>query len=105
MFVVSAYHRPDPFGSFVAADLAGASWNHAIQLSSARGGYISFQLVVKSDTPCRDCKLSIDSTQPVEVYSEWFHLNTPDKHYYPDALIPIHVPFSFQMPDPENAIE
>ena len=50
LFVVSAYHRPDPFGSFVASDLAGASWNHSIQLTSARGGYVSFQLVVKSDT-------------------------------------------------------
>ncbi len=105
LLVVSAYHRPDPFGSFVASDAAGASWNHSIQLSSARGGYVSFQLVVKSDSACKDCKLSIESTQPVEVYREWFHFNTPDKHYYPDALIPIRVPFSFQMPDHENAIE
>ena len=104
-FVVSAYHRPDPFGSFVASDVAGARWNHSIQLTSARGGYVSFQLVVKSDTARKDCKLSIESRQPVEVYREWFHFNTPDKHYYPDALIPIHVPFSFQMPDPENAIQ
>ncbi len=105
LFVVSADHRPDPFGSFVASDLAGASWNHSIQLSSARGGYVSFQLVVKSDTACSDCKLSIEFTQPVELYREWFHFNSPDKHYYPAALIPIHVPFSFQMPDPENAIQ
>ena len=104
LFVVSAYHRPDPFGSFVASDLAGTSWNHSIQLTAARGGYVSFQLVVKSDSACKDCKLSIESSQPVEVYREWFHFNTPDKHYYPDALIPIQVPFSFQMPDPENAI-
>jgi hypothetical protein len=55
LFVVSAYHRPDPFGSFVASDLEGASWNHSIQLTSARGGYVSFQLVVKSDTACKDC--------------------------------------------------
>ena len=104
LFVVSAYHRPDPFGSFVASDLAGTSWNHSIQLTAARGGYVSFQLVVKSDSACKDCKLSIESSQPVEVYREWFHFNTPDKHYYPDALIPIQVPFSFHMPDPENAI-
>jgi hypothetical protein len=105
LFVVSAYHRPDPFGSFVASDRAGASWNHAIQLSSARGGYVSFQVVIQSDTACNECKLTIESTQPVEVYREWFHLNTPDKHYYPDALIPIHLPYGFQMPDPENAIQ
>jgi len=105
LFVVSAYHRPDPFGSFVSSDLAGASWNHSIQLTSARGGYVSFQLVVKSDTACKDCGLTIESSQPADVYREWFHFNAPDKHYYPDALIPIQVPFSFQMPDPENAIQ
>src|SRR6202044_3980448 len=67
LFVVSAYHRPDPFGSFVASDSAGARWDHSIQLSSARGGYVSFQLVVKSDTACSNCKLSIDATLPAEV--------------------------------------
>lgn len=105
LFVVSAYHRPDPFGSFVSSDLAGASLNHSVQLTSARGGYVSFQLIVKSDTACKDCRLTIESSQPTDVYREWFHLNAPDKHYYPDALIPIQVPFSFQMPDPENAIQ
>jgi hypothetical protein len=105
LFIVSAYHRPDPFGSFVASDLAGASWNHSIQLSSARGGYVSFQLVIKSDTACNNCKLSIESAQPVEVYREWFHFNTPDKHYYPDALIPVQLPYSFPMPGRENVIQ
>jgi hypothetical protein len=41
----------------------------------------------------------------VEVYREWFHFNTPDKHYYPDALIPVHLPYSFQMPDPDNVVQ
>ncbi len=104
LLIVSAYHRPDPFGSFVASDLAGASWNHSIQLSSARGGYVSFQLVVKSDAACSNCKLFIESAQPAEVYREWFHFNTPDKHYYPDALIPVQLPYSFPMPDRENMI-
>ncbi len=70
---LSGYHRPDPFGGIVASDSAGASWDHAIKLSSARGGYVSFQLVVKSDNPCKDCRLSIESSQPVDVYREWFH--------------------------------
>jgi hypothetical protein len=103
--VLSSYHRPDPFGGIVASDQTGASWDHAIKLSTARGGYVSFQLVVKSDQPCRQCTLSIESSQPVDAYREWFHLNTPDKHYYPDALIPVQLPFSFQMPDPDNAIQ
>ncbi len=105
LLVLSPYHRPDPFGGIVQSDLPGASWNHAIKLSAARGGYVSFQLVVKSDTPCAHCKLAIESPQPVEVYREWFHFNTPDKHYYPDALIPVQLPYSFQMPDSDNAIQ
>jgi hypothetical protein len=105
LLVLSAFHRPDPFGGIVASDVLGASWNHAIQLSAARGGYVSFQLVVKSDHPCSNCKLLIESSQPVDVYREWFHFNTPDKRYYPDALIPVHLPYSFQMPDSDNAIQ
>ncbi len=105
LLVLSAYHRPDPFGSIVVSDLAGASWDHSIQLAAARGGYVSFQLVVKSDRPCSACKLSVQSSQPVDVYREWFHFNTPDKHYYPDALIPVQLPYSFQMPDSGNVIQ
>ncbi|MHB1935686.1 MAG: hypothetical protein ACYCOR_03790 [Acidobacteriaceae bacterium] len=105
LLVLSAYHRPDPFGSIVASDVAQATWDHSIHLSAARGGYVSFQLVVKSENPCRDCQLFVNFSQPVDVYREWFHFNKPDKHYYPDALIPIHLPYSFHMPDPENAID
>ncbi len=103
--VLSAYHRPDPFGGVVASDPPGASSDHAIKLSGARGGYVSFQLAVKSDKPCTGCKLAIESPLPADVYREWFHLNTPDKHYYPDALIPVQLPYSFDMPDRENAIQ
>ncbi|MEO6828413.1 MAG: hypothetical protein ABI164_01285 [Acidobacteriaceae bacterium] len=104
LLVLSAYHRPDPFGSVVAIDLPGTTWSHSIHLSAARGGYVSFQLVVKGENACASCKLSIESSQPVEVYREWFHLNTPDKHYYPDALVPVHLPYAFSMPDKENVI-
>lgn len=103
--VLSAYHRPDPFGGIVASDLAGASWNHSIKLSAARGGYVSFQLVVKSDHPCDLCRISVEFSQPVDVYREWFHFNAPDKHYYPDALIPVHLPYTFKMPDADNVIQ
>ena len=33
-----------------------------------------------------------------KISVKWFHFNTPDKHYYPDALIPIQIHFSFQGP-------
>lgn len=105
MLILSSYNRPDPFGGIVASDAPQASWNHAIHLSAARGGYVSFQLVVKSNSPCSGCKLSVESKQPVDVYREWFHFDKPDKHYYPDALIPVRLPYTFQMPDAENAIQ
>ncbi len=104
LFVLSAYHRPDPFGGFVAADASGAEWKHSIELSAARGGYVSFQLAVKSDRPCNRCRLSIEFSQPVDLYREWFHFNTPDKHYYPDALIPIKLPYDFHLPDTDNSV-
>ena len=117
---LSGYHRPDPFGGIVASDSAGASWDHAIKLSSARGGYVSFQLVIKSDNPCKDCRLSIGVIAAGRCDCEWFHSLTcdssrrgtttsnrtaGDKRYYPDALIPVLLPYSFQMPDPENGID
>lgn len=105
LLVLSQNHRPDPFGGVVASDAPGASWLHTIQISAARGGYASFQLVVKSETPCDRCRLSIEFSQPVDVYREWFHFNAPDKHYYPDALVPVRLPYSFEMPDRDNTIQ
>jgi hypothetical protein len=100
--ILSQNHRPDPFGSIVASDQAGGAFQHAIQLTGARGGYVSFQLVVTS--ACENCQLAVNFSQPVDVYREWFHLNTPDKHYYPDALAPVKLPYRFQSPDPDNVV-
>lgn len=102
--VLSSYHRPDPFGGFVASDRAGAVWSKSIELTGARGGYVSLQLVVSSKDPCSNCRLTVESSQPVEVYREWFHKNQPDGKYYPDALVPVTMPYSFAMPDPENVV-
>lgn len=104
LFILSQNHRPDPFGGIVASDLPGG-FARSIHVSGARGGYVSFQLAVKSDSPCDRCRLSIEFSQPVDVYREWFHLNVRDKHYYPDALIPVRLPYSFQVPDPDNVIQ
>lgn len=103
--ILSAFHRPDPFGGIVKSDQPGAEWMHSIQLSSARGGYASFQLVVKSDTSCSQCRLSVKFSQPADVYREWFHFVPREKSYYPDALIPVKLPYAFQMPDQENEIK
>jgi hypothetical protein len=103
--ILPSYNRPDPFGGIVKSDAAGAQWLHSIDLSAARGGYVSFQLAVKSDSDCARCRLSVKFSQPVDVYREWFHFIPRGKDYYPDALIPVHLPYSFQMPDPENVVK
>src|SRR5579864_3918609 len=46
------YLRPDPFGGIVAPDrTSGAGFVRALSVEGARGGYVSFHLVVKRNTP------------------------------------------------------
>lgn len=95
--------RPDPFGGIVASDRQGAEWLKQVNLRAGRGSYASFHLVVNSKASA-DFKLSVRFPLPVDVYREWFHFNTPDKKYYPDALIPVSLPHQFQIPDAGNTI-
>lgn len=97
------FFRPDPFGSIVESDRQGATWLNSIKLAAARGGYASFHLVVtaRDKSPLR---LSIQSPLTADVYREWFHFNTPDRKYYPDALAPVALPHTFQIPDAGNRI-
>jgi len=98
------YFRPDPFGGIVESDRRpGAEWLKQIDLRAARGSYASFHLVVNSKASA-DYKLSVRFPLPVDVYREWFHFNTPDSKYYPDALIPASLPYEFQIPDAGNKI-
>jgi hypothetical protein len=95
--------RPDPFGGIVESDRQGAGWLKQVNLKAARGSYASFHLVI-SKKASADYKLSVRFPLAVDVYREWFHFNTPDKKYYPDALIPVSLPYQFQIPDPDNKI-
>jgi hypothetical protein len=99
--------RPDPFGGIVAPDrVQGAAPLHAVKLEAARGGYVSFHLVINSPEGGA-YTLSLDMPAPIEaeVYREWFHFAEPDRRYYPDALVPVALPYRSQVPDPENRIE
>jgi hypothetical protein len=51
-----------------------------------------------------ECELSIDFPLTTDVYREWFHFNSSDKKYYPDALIPVRAPYEFQIPSPDNRV-
>jgi len=112
---LSEYTRPDPFGGVVNPDAtpdatrgAHGYFARAAILEAARGGYASFHLVVKM--PQRGpyvLSLSMDqgavALQP-DLYREWFHFVDSDKHYYPDALVPLKLPYRSQIPEPDNRI-
>lgn len=107
--------RSDPFGAIVAPDRSGADLSaslydtqHRVILAGSRGGYVSFHLVVKLPSPSLytlEVKIS-DPTNKVQtdLFREWFHFTDSDKHYYPDALIPVHLTYSSRLPEPDNRI-
>ncbi len=98
---LSEWLRPDPFGGIVAADRQGAEWLDRFKTKAARGGYVSFQLVVTSGGP--GDQLAVEFPLPIDTYREWFHQDAQDRHYNPDALIPAQSPISVA-PDAPNRI-
>jgi len=103
------YRRPDPFGGIVAADGASSgSFRRSISLEGARGGYVSFHLVVKTPAPGPYAiSLRFDGDAggvQTDLFREWFHFTESDCHHYPDALIPIKQPYQSRLPEPDNAV-
>ena len=107
--------RPDPFGQIVKPDrdLASARASQlerrgAVSYKAARGGYASFHLVVEM-AQGQDYELDIRFSRgkiplQAEVYREWFHFMESEKSYYPDALIPVQLPYRSRLPEPDNRI-
>jgi hypothetical protein len=104
----SEFVRPDPFGGIVAPDRqSGAAPLRAISLRAARAGYASFHLAVNLPET-GEYSLTLESPGSgiqAEVYREWFHFTEPDKSYYPDALVPVKLPYRSRLPEPDNRIE
>lgn len=96
------FFRPDPFGSIVTCDRAGGKLENSIALTAARAGYASFHLIAADSDGDYDLRLAFPLT--TDLYREWFHFNTADKKYYPDALIPIRSPYHSHIPEPDNRI-
>lgn len=103
------YLRPDPFGGIVQPDrIVGAVPSREIVLESPRAGYSSFQVVVnlpaagqyRLDLNSFPAQAKIEST----VYREWFHFLAASSEYFPDALVPIKLPYSAGLPEAENGI-
>ena len=108
--------RPDPFGGIVKSDQGGEHLravlydaHHRVALKGWRGGYVSFQLVVRSPEPV-PYSLDVALDDPAgkiqtDLYREWFHFTDSDKLYYPDALVPVHQPYRSRLPEPDNKID
>ena len=107
--------RVDPFGQMVKADrMADATQaalmqgGRSISLQGPRGGYVSFQLVAEptgNEAYTLELRLAPgESGIQAEVYREWFHHLESDQSYCPDALIPIQLPYSSRLPEPDNRI-
>ena len=107
--------RIDPFGQIVKADRAAEATQplnpgrRPIALQGARGGYVSFHLVSESG---RSSEYTLDlNLAPgyggiqVDIYREWFHYVDKEQSYYPDALIPVKLPYSSRLPEPDNRIK
>ncbi|MCC6539191.1 MAG: DUF4091 domain-containing protein [Bryobacterales bacterium] len=98
------HQRPDPFGGVVEAD-RGATAALAQPLRTARASYVSFHAVVKLDTPgAYELAVSAPAPLAADVFREWFHLGGKDKHYTPDALVPVTSPYRSALPEPDNRI-
>jgi hypothetical protein len=107
--------RPDPFGGVVSVDrpsVAGEAFFHdpsrPLVLTGSRGGYVSFHLIVKMPEG-GNYRLSVElddkrSKLQVDLFREWFHFTESDRNYYPDALIPVSMPYGSTLPDPDNRI-
>jgi hypothetical protein len=112
----SQFVRVDPQGAIIAADKAAAGQAEniydtggSISLRGPRNGYASFHLIAKLAKPG---PYSVDvqwadgnHTVQTDVFREWFHFTQSDKHYYPDALIPVRTPYESRLPEPDNRIE
>lgn len=92
--------RTDPFGEIVQVDKGeGPVWQDAVRIEAARGSYVSVQLVVTGGQT-----ISVRLPFSTEIYREWFHRNTVDGKFYPDALVPVDSPRDVRVTAMENAI-
>ena len=93
--------RPDPFGAVVQPDAAaGEPFLHALKLTGSRGGWVSAHIVAKAAGDY-SLSVSLDRLKP-ELYREWFH--AVRSAWYPDALVPVSLPYRSRLPEPDNRI-
>ncbi len=111
----SEFQRIDPFGTMIGVDAtsgppgaAGMGRQEAVNLVGARRGYVSFRLAAKipeGGAYALDIRWSADGGVQTDVFREWFHFTPRDKRFYPDALVPVRLPYQSALPEPDNKIE
>jgi hypothetical protein len=105
LYLLPEHARPDPFGGIAAADRSAAPKPaRTLAIEAARGGYVSCHIAV-SLPEAGEYKLTVAGALPAELYREWFHFLPARKSYYPDALVPVKVPYASRMPEADNKIE
>ncbi|MCX6620595.1 MAG: hypothetical protein NTY38_05875, partial [Acidobacteria bacterium] len=102
------YLRPDPSGEIVAPDRsAAAPPQKSVTLQAARNGYVSFQVIARPAQPGAYSS-AFDWSGPraleADLFREWFHKMRRAGQYYPDALVPVKLPYRSQFPEPDNQI-
>lgn len=106
--------RMDAHGKLIAEDrpdrrtAAFFSYDASTQsarMRAGRGGYVSFQLVVKN-AKGGPFRVSIDSTSGVEVelFRAWYSKQTANGVWYPDALVPLKEKSEHELPATDNGI-
>lgn len=95
------HRRPDPFGAIAEPDRGNPE--PVTQITAARGGYVSFHAVAKTDAP-GPYEVSVSSPLAVDLFREWFHTSGKAKGHVPDALIPVKAPYRSSLPEPDNRI-
>ena len=101
--------RPNPIGGIVAADrTANEAPAQSISLTVPRKAYASFHLVASASPTAKfrlaEVAFPAKTGVQVDVFREWFHYVPAAKQYFPDALIPVHLPHMFAVADVENQI-
>ncbi|MCC6365986.1 MAG: DUF4091 domain-containing protein [Bryobacterales bacterium] len=97
------YVRTGPDGDVVAADRAAPANAASKPVRAARAGYASLQVAVRLRSP-GEYTFRVQSPLQADVFREWYHRLEKDQAWHPDALVPVKVPHTARLPDPDNRI-
>jgi len=115
-FTLTAAHEwiaHDPFGRPKPTDVSANAHSitndqGAATLCAARNGYVSFRVLVQGAGEYR-LSASMRGGLEVDLSRAWYHRMAADEgeppQWWPDALVPVRGRKTYQLPDPDNAID